>query len=108
MKLKVAVTAHDIEHGKRGKAGQCPVARALCRRTGRIAFVRDDCIEFCGEPYFKSQLGGGIQLPIPIEVRIFTRAFDDWKKVEPLEFELEVPADCGKWLVLDDSDSSAW
>ena len=78
---KINVTARDIKYGKPRNSYFCPVARAIKRR------IHDSNVqvtpEWCHIDYKK--------IYFPDEVNVFITAFDNYQKVEPFSFEIDIP-----------------
>lgn len=75
-RLKVRVTAKDIEAGSRGMAFSCPVARAVKRLLG--VALRVDC----------QQMGwySGHLYELPADARDWVSDFDGGHAVKPFTF----------------------
>lgn len=88
MKVKVDVTAEDIEAGKghAGRACKCPVALAMARATKNKVYVsqtRWATILFDDKSWQEFET--------PTEAAEFISKFDANLPVEPFTFELEIP-----------------
>ena len=95
------VTAEDISLGVKGSAWECPVARAIRRKsTPELYFhVRVDHPEAGVSTLVLFEAKGSVPrrglmgLVLPSCVDIFARRFDTGKPVEPFEFDLIGPWD---------------
>jgi len=92
-RVKVEVTADDIDNGERGKPCSCPVALAL-RRV--LSDVDDEfgLWKFWDKNTAKWHLGIGVNTRLtqaPSDVETFAYNFDRDIFVEPFTFEVELP-----------------
>jgi len=92
------VTAEDISLGVKGSAWECPVARAIRRKsTPELYFhVRLDHPEAGVSTLVLFEAKGSVPrrgLVLPSCVDIFARKFDKGELVEPFEFDLAGPWD---------------
>jgi hypothetical protein len=84
--VTVNVTQEDIDRGRRGSCGRCPVARAI-RRDARLTNILVD-------PFY---VVVGLATPafftvhLPRIARRFIEAFDAGRPVRPIAFPLRVP-----------------
>jgi hypothetical protein len=84
--MTISVTKEDIKHGKRCDPDCCPIGRALSRAgivhfgvVGPTVMVADDSDHATG-------------LPLPKEVKDWILEFDGAGPVEPITFDLILPA----------------
>lgn len=79
--LKVRVEQEDITYAERCNCTECPVARAIRRRTGAVVYVGYRTVK-AGEDYYAC----------PKVAEEWIRRFDSGHWVDPIEFELtELP-----------------
>jgi hypothetical protein len=86
MKLKIEVTAEDIQNGMPGWCGKCPVALAVRRALG--GFVKRE-VASVGVSYAAVYVDSRIHM-LPSDARMFVQNFDEGEPVEPFDFEIEV------------------
>lgn len=81
--MKIEVTEEDIKNGKRFSPGECPIALAIQRATGKRATV--------GTIYATTWEGDVPKIyNLPQTAIVFIRNFDSKTRVvSPFEFELE-------------------
>ena len=96
--MRFQVTAEDISLGVKGSAWECPVARAIRRKsTPELYFhVRVDHPEAGVSTLVLFEAKGSVPrrgLVLPWCVDIFARKFDKSEPVEPFEFDLAGPWD---------------
>jgi hypothetical protein len=82
-RIRVVVTADDIERGKRCDLWSCPIALALFRVTGAKWEVGD---------HSASEIGRvrETEVELPDAAASFVRDYDNGEFPEPFEFELEL------------------
>jgi hypothetical protein len=97
VKLRVQVTAEDIEEGEIGVPSQCAVSMAA-RRALRAAGMEMFHLEtvqadgMSGDFELDLDTGSGlVQVTLPREVSAFVERFDGGGPVEPIAFEVEIP-----------------
>jgi hypothetical protein len=92
MILKIQVTADDIAKGHVNDGCYCPIARA-CHRVfpslPELVVGRWDVFADAGDS--DARIG-----QLPPEAVEFIEKFDQYRAVEPFEFELDVPDDRAK------------
>lgn len=81
-KIKVSVTAEDIEKGQRMTADRCPIALAVHRIEGY-----ENAAVYPGSGVVLDSKYAGC--PIPEEAKDFIIRFDTGDKVKPFTFEFE-------------------
>lgn len=86
MKVKIEVTAEDIEMGVRYECRGCPIARAVMRRfpEAEAVFAREYHITIF-QPY---GLASNIRFGTPNVAVNFMNVFDYGKPVQPITFEM--------------------
>lgn len=86
MKKLIKVTIEDIKLGSRINGHWCPVARAVRRKLNN----NYHCL--VGDNYIDIYLGGVVTKTIPLHERVcdFIFDFDTGKKVEPLNFYIDL------------------
>jgi hypothetical protein len=84
-KVTIRVTKEDIETGRRGACGFCPIAFAVRRETNcHDVWVYDLTIDI------KQHEHGQIaEYRTPFDAQRFMLDFDDGLAVKPFEFEME-------------------
>lgn len=82
-RVKIIVTKNNIKNGIRGNPLQCPIAKALRRKTNTIYSVTPSLIRLWSQPE-KYCL-------TPKKVFKFIRKFDNRKKVNPFSFCIKLP-----------------
>lgn len=80
-KFKIKVEQRHIDTGKRGNACNCPLAIALTEITGQELKIAVGAVWMDGK---------GIVGYLPTTAFDFYRDFDLRRKVEPIEFEIEL------------------
>jgi hypothetical protein len=79
---RIEVTQEDIDKGRRFRAQDCPLARAISRAfNGRYTSVGARGFSIEDSPRYI----------LPPEVYAFRRAFDDGEPVQPITFYVKVP-----------------
>lgn len=86
MRIKIEVTAEDIQQGKHSSPCACPVACAIRRTTGAYVGVFGDYIDYCDPRTNEDYV-----ITPPLKVERFIHRFDGGKKVQPFSFTLVVP-----------------
>ena len=87
MKLKINVTAKDIENGQKCSASCCPIALSLKRKglfNSSVGSVGTTTTSFIYEEIEYHRV------PLPLTARQFIHAFDDGIPVKPFSFTLEL------------------
>ena len=85
-KIKIEVTAGDIERGVPCHAYRCPVGRALARM-----FKHSVCVGEIDHRLTWRRVGVTKDHPLPPAVARFVHRFDLGKKVRPFTFEVTLP-----------------
>ena len=85
MSTIITVTQEDIDHGKKGDCGECPIARAA-KRAFPALFPTVSCYNL----YLDSAPGrdDGHGTPLPQKASEFVQDFDRGRPVEPFSFEV--------------------
>ncbi len=84
--MKITVTKQDIENGRRCDPDCCPVGRALSRAGVLHLGVVGAAVMVADGP------GHAVSLPLPGAVESWILDFDGSRPVEPMSFELALPA----------------
>ncbi len=93
MRLRVEVTAEDIEDGVSGNAWSCPIAFAT-RRALRACGKLEEAGVFAVDDRYVLEVGGGLtpDIPLPEEASAFVARFDGGgRDVNPIAFEVDLP-----------------
>jgi hypothetical protein len=85
--MTIRVIDEDIKHGVRRSSRRCAVALALQR-----AGLRDFTTAYGCVYVYENDHERVYRASFPREVETFMAKFDKGLKVEPFEFEIEVPA----------------
>ncbi len=84
--MRITVTQEDIENGRRCDPDCCPIGRALSR-AGVVHYgVVGEAVMVLDEQQHATDL------PLPGEIREWILDFDGRRPVEPISFELPIPA----------------
>lgn len=87
--IQVSVTQSDIDaarYGVKHPSQSCPIARAIRRHYPKAYIPSALWVQLQYAP------SADIAANLPVTAQTFIRAFDAGEPVEPLVFELEVPA----------------
>jgi hypothetical protein len=94
MTLNIEVTKENIENGKVGQCGYCPIALAIIPKLAESISV----LVFAAEIRLEKRNLWVDSIYLPTIARAFIRHFDRHEVVEPVNFSLEVPLNMEKYF----------
>jgi hypothetical protein len=94
VKLRISVTAEDIQNGEGNDMTRCPLALAIRRAhtAAGIQFHGGVCADHWHPDADDMLTIGRWPADCADQIREFVHGFDRGAPVEPFEFDLEVPA----------------